>query len=113
VQGTLLSAVEGECRRCLTSIEVRIDLTIEELFALHTHKHSKSEFIIGDDAVLDLTPLIREEIIINTPLAPLCKPDCAGLCPQCGQNLNLARCNCETSDIDPRFAILMHLKDKD
>lgn len=108
VQGTLETAVEGECRRCLTPVEIPLTLVIEELFA-HGPHHS-SEFMVGDDAILDLTPLLREEIIITTPLAPLCKPDCAGLCPQCGQDLNLDRCDCEQETIDPRLAALLELR---
>ncbi len=111
VQGTLSTALEGECRRCLSPLQLPITLELEELY---THPpNAGSEFHVGDDAILDLTPLLREEIIINTPLAPLCKPDCAGLCSQCGHNLNDGPCGCEHSDIDPRFAILMQLRDQD
>ena len=84
---------------------------MEELFA--TTPNPSTEFTVGEDGVLDLTPLVREEIIVSTPIAPLCKPDCAGLCPQCGQNLNLGTCNCELDDIDPRFAALLQLRKPD
>ncbi len=107
VQGVLESSVEGECRRCLSAMSVPITLHIQELFALGP---GKSEFFIDDAAVMDLTPLLREEVIINIPLAPLCRPDCAGLCPQCGHNLNLGPCDCLPDDIDPRFAVLTQLK---
>ncbi len=113
VQGTLTSALEGECRRCIQKVEVPLSISIEELFAHHPGKTIESEFRVDDDAVLDLTPLVREEIIVSTPLAPLCKPECAGLCPVCGQNLNIGQCDCIVDDIDPRLAILMQLKNKD
>ncbi len=112
VQGELETAVEGECRRCLSPMTIPIILKLEELFTLHPHK-GNAEFSVGEDGILDLTPLLREEAIISIPLAPLCKPDCAGLCPSCGQNLNLGQCNCPTTDIDPRFAVLSQLQDQD
>lgn len=110
VQGRLETAREGECRRCLTTMSIPIELTLEELFEYQPGKEVQSEFSIESDTTLDLTPLLREEIIVNTPLAPLCKPDCAGLCPQCGQNLNEGQCTCEREDIDPRLAVLMQLR---
>lgn len=113
VQGTLETASEGECRRCLSVVHVPIELHIEELFTTHPDKHPKTQFRVDDDAILDLTPLLREETIINTPLAPLCRNDCAGLCPQCGQNLNEGTCTCEHDSIDPRLAVLMQLRDKE
>ncbi len=107
VQGTLDTAVEGECRRCLEVLPLPLQLTIEELFS--TNPDSSTEFKIGEDAILDLTPLLREESIVSTPFAPLCKPDCAGLCPECGHNLNLGLCECQLDQIDPRFAALQKL----
>lgn len=110
VQGTLQAAVQGECSRCLTTTDVPLTLDLEELFSTSANH---STFTIGEDAILDLTPLVREEAIVSIPVAPLCKPDCAGLCPSCGQNLNLGSCDCPTDDIDPRFAILLQLKNQE
>lgn len=112
VQGELQTAIEGECRRCLAAITIPITLTLEELFALHPHR-GDTEFSVSEDAILDLTPLLREETIISIPLAPLCKPDCAGLCPSCGHNLNLGQCDCPSTDLDPRFAVLSQLHDQE
>lgn len=114
VQGDLNTALDGECRRCLTPVTIPIVLELEELF-IHNPDHDQTDttFIIADDAVLDLTPLLREEIIVNTPLAPLCKTECAGLCLHCGKNLNDGPCDCEIDDIDPRFAVLLKLKNQE
>ncbi|MFC1961202.1 DUF177 domain-containing protein [Chloroflexota bacterium] len=114
VQGELNTALDGECRRCLTPVTQHITLDLEELF-IHNPDEAQADttFVIADDAVLDLTPLLREEIIVNTPLALLCKTDCAGLCLHCGQNLNNSLCECETDDIDPRFAVLLQLKNQE
>lgn len=108
VQGRLDTAVEGECRRCLSSLDLPLSVNIEELFA--NAPRSGAQFVVGEDAILDLTLLVREEVILATPLAPLCKPDCAGLCPQCGHNRNLGPCDCAPDEIDPRFAALLHFQ---
>lgn len=111
VQGTFETAVESECSRCLTELTIPIEAEVEELFA--TNPEADTEFFIGEDAVLDLTPLVREEIILHVPMAPVCQEACAGLCPTCGQNFNEGACTCEPDDIDPRFAVLMQLRDQD
>jgi uncharacterized protein len=57
--------------------------------------------------------LLREEAILAIPMGALCRPDCAGLCPQCGQNWNEGPCDCEQDEIDPRFAALREHRDKE
>ena len=70
------------CGRCLEefvhplSRKVNLNITIE----------NKSE--------IDITDNLREEVVLSYPLKPLCRPDCLGLCPGCGQNLNQGKCNC-------------------
>ena len=108
IQGELNTAIKGECRRCLTPMNIPLTVRLQELFAIHPNP--TAEFVVGEDAIIDLTPLVREEIIIATPIAPVCSPDCAGLCPRCGHNLNEGPCECELDDIDPRFAILQQLR---
>jgi len=111
VQGTLDASLQGECGRCLTPTAVDLEVPIEELFVYPPRP--EAEFNLGEDGILDLAPLLREEIIIDTPIGILCKPDCAGLCPNCGKNLNEGPCGCERDEIDPRFAALKALKDID
>lgn len=112
VQGQLHTAVDGECRRCLAEISIAIDLDLEELFTTHPGPGNRIQFKVDDTAVLDLTPLLREEVFLHIPLAPLCKADCAGLCPQCGKDLNEGPCTCERDEIDPRLAVLMQLRNQ-
>jgi uncharacterized protein len=71
------------CGRCLKEAE----LDFNKNFILN-YMVSKSE------SVIDLSPDIREEIILDYPLKPLCNPDCKGLCPKCGKDLNEGECNC-------------------
>jgi uncharacterized protein len=66
-----------------------------EEFAVPLHKHLKFSYPIDRSVqLIDLDPDIREEIMLEYPLRPLCQADCHGLCAKCGQNLNLGKCLC-------------------
>jgi uncharacterized protein len=110
VQGVLHTSIEAECNRCLNETWVDLDVPIEEVYVYPPE--ADSEYNVGDDGILDLAPLVREEVILVTPLGILCKSDCAGLCPNCGENLNDGPCGCDQDNIDPRFNVLKDLRDK-
>jgi uncharacterized protein len=110
VQGTLHTGVHGECARCLTESSVELDVPVEELYVYPPQPDA--EFCVADDGILDLAPLLREEIIVDTPIGVLCRPDCAGLCPNCGKNWNEGPCECEREETDPRLAALKALKEE-
>jgi uncharacterized protein len=110
VQGKLTLGIEDECYRCLDPVNHELVVDIEELY---THPpRSDSEFGINDDAILDLAPLLRAEVIILETYGVLCRPDCKGLCSKCGENLNRGEHHCEDDEIDPRLAKLKDLLDK-
>lgn len=108
-QGELHIGIEDECYRCLTPVMRDMTVDVEELYAYPSAPDS--EFGIGEDAILDIAPLLREEAIIADARGVLCKPDCKGLCPNCGANLNLGPCDCQ-EEIDPRLAKLQELLKK-
>src|SRR4051812_3789978 len=109
VQGELATGFNAECSRCLTETSVDLVVPIEELYVYPAEPDEPS--VVPESGILDLTPLLREEIILDTPIGILCKPDCAGLCLICGKNLNDGPCDCEKDDIDPRFAKLKSFRD--
>ncbi len=110
VQARLETHILTECARCLDLVFCPVDLEIEELYVYPPSPETM--YCVEETGILDLAPLLREEAILSIPMGVLCRPDCAGLCPQCGQNWNEGTCNCEQDDIDPRFAILRaHLED--
>jgi uncharacterized protein len=104
VQAALETCVVSECARCLTPTLAPAVLEVEELFSFPASPDT--EYSIPETAVLDLAPLLREEAILAVPMGVLCRPDCAGLCPECGQNLNEGLCGCKDDEIDPRLAAL-------
>ncbi len=106
-QGQLRVGLEDECYRCLDSVSTEIVVDIEELYAYLSSLDA--EFVIADDAILDLAPLIRAEALIANARGVLCGEDCKGLCPECGANLNTNACECESEKIDPRMAKLKEL----
>jgi uncharacterized protein len=105
-EGILLSAeifavATGECIRCLDPVELEIDRKIQELYLYEDDgskkkSHSKKsqeadedldevELLYLDGVIMDLEPPIRDAIVLDLPVNPLCDPDCLGLCPDCGQ----------------------------
>lgn len=110
VQAELHAGLNSECIRCLDPVEQDIPFEVEELFA--SKPEISAAFYIGDDGILDLGPLLREEILINSTKRILCSDSCKGLCPDCGINRNRATCNCADEHIDPRFAALKNLLER-
>ncbi|MBI3177711.1 MAG: DUF177 domain-containing protein, partial [Chloroflexi bacterium] len=70
-----------------------------------------AEFAVEESGFLDLAPVLREDLWLAMPQYPLCRPDCRGLCPNCGQNWNDGPCNCANEDINPRLEVLKKLLD--
>jgi uncharacterized protein len=110
VQGTLESQLSQECVRCLELFKLPIALELEETFRLPgASRQVDTPYAVSEGGWLDLTPLLREQSWLAIPMKPLCNPNCKGLCPQCGVNLNLESCACENTRIDPRLAVLKEL----
>lgn len=110
VQSHLQVGVDAECSRCLDVVQVQVPVDVEELY-MHPAPIAGNEFFVGADAILDLAPLLRAEVLIQTSQRVLCRPDCKGLCPTCGANRNQESCDCENNRVDPRFAGLRALLD--
>jgi uncharacterized protein len=110
VTGTVVAPVVGECGRCLDPLEREFTVDVVELFAYpdsstdRTTDEDEVERI--EDDLIDLAPLVRDAIVLGLPITPLCRPDCAGLCPTCGQRLDDAEPGHSHEMIDPRWAAL-------
>jgi uncharacterized protein len=116
-QGILLqvefkTSISLECVRCLTSFQQTLNINFTELYAFSQRYVTDSGLIMPDTGIIDLTPVLREYILLEIPISPLCRPDCNGLCPICGNNLNETSCYHEDDSRDPRLASLKSLLDK-
>ncbi len=112
VQGNLNISVDRECARCLDTFVHEISVNVEELYA-SPRPIGETEFFVGQDAKLNLAPLLRAEVLIALSHREFCREDCKGLCPVCGVNHNQESCDCEIDNIDPRLAKLKELIDSD
>lgn len=109
VHGTASFRVQGECRRCLGSIDAETTVELSELFQVTLSDPDAYPIELDQVALL---PMVRENILLAVPLAPLCRPDCAGLCQNCGRELNSGPCGCATPAADERWAALDELKEQ-
>jgi uncharacterized protein len=101
--GTVRAPWVGVCRRCATAVGGELEVAVTERFAADAT--AEDDFYpIADDAI-DLGPLVRDAIVLELPAAPLCRPDCLGLCPHCGADRNEGECTC-VAPTDPRWANL-------
>jgi uncharacterized protein len=113
-QGHLRAVVEMACSRCdrVHGVELNIPVVRECSLAQVDDPAAYQEdedlgpipIANGDD--IDLSELVRQLIIINTPPRSLCRPECKGLCAQCGADLNEGPCGCEAEAVDPRLSAL-------
>jgi uncharacterized protein len=134
LEGRFNGRLATACRRCLD--EARLELPVRFLLNLvprrqalpgvedeeaegqdRGHGESAGSFELDeadeesfDGKQIDLDPIFREQMLLALPMNALCREDCQGLCPQCGQNLNQARCGCQPQWEDPRWAALKSLK---
>ena len=107
------------CSRCLSDFECTVDMRIEEEFfplvdpftgaVVQASERDDGGFRIDQDHILDLTDAVTQYFLIGVPMKPVCREDCAGLCPTCGADLNDAPCHCEKEMGDARWGPLLDL----
>ena len=112
ITGKLASNTEADCARCLDPVRLPIEIELDDLYYHPPQTAPAGEFSVGEDGFVDLAPLVRQLSLLAIPMQPFCKPDCKGLCAECGQNLNDGACHCEKDTIDPRLSALRNLLDK-
>jgi uncharacterized protein len=100
--------LEQECGRCLEPAQTTIESQFSEEFLPSTNivtglpetiDADPDEPRVNANHELDLTDSIRQDIVVNLPLQPLCRPDCPGLCEVCGRELSSGACGCEPADV--------------
>jgi len=119
VEGRVEADSQVDCSRCLEPVDrpllisfsIRLLQTgdIAECVEKEIEKSDLDSSVLEGNQI-DLTEIVREQILLDIPEQVLCKEDCLGLCPKCGSNRNLIDCKCEEDEIDPRWAALKNLK---
>ena len=110
VSGTVTAPVTAECARCLTPVTDTVSVPVTELFAYpdsateQTSEEDEVSHLVGD--LLDLAPLVRDALVLDLPLSPLCRDDCRGLCADCGERLDDLPADHTHTTTDPRWAAL-------
>ncbi len=107
VDGSVSAPWVGTCRRCLADAVGVTNSEVHELYQLVVTDPEAFE-IVGDQ--VDLRELVREVVVLDAPVVPLCKDDCAGLCPECGVDRNTVSCACVPDVSDDRWDALSELK---
>ncbi|OGP86768.1 MAG: hypothetical protein A2031_03805 [Deltaproteobacteria bacterium RBG_19FT_COMBO_43_11] len=118
IKGKLSAIIDINCSRCLE--DTKLPLLADFAYTLIPEKaQTKEDLELKKEDLeishyhvdfIDLTPIICEQIILQMPIKALCSPECKGLCPQCGTNLNHSSCDCPLGCIDSRMAVLKNFK---
>jgi uncharacterized protein len=108
--GTVTTDWVGECRRCGGPVDGRVSASVRERFVSEDAAEPDEDAYPMTDDVIDLEPLVRDAVLLELPLAPLCAETCLGLCPQCGTNWNESPCECRPA-ADPRWDALDEIRD--
>lgn len=116
-RGHIRGTVLGRCARCVEAYSFALEKDFSLVLVPRRDLAAEVElneedldlsFYQGD--TVDLSPLVREQLLLALPTRPLCGEACKGLCPQCGVNRNLQTCQCTTEINDPRLAVLRTVK---
>ncbi len=119
VRAKLHTELELTCSRCLSAFRYPLDISFEEEYIQTIDVNSglpletsgePGSFTIDEHHVIDLREAARQYALLLIPMKPLCREDCAGLCRECGRNLNRGPCGCPVRTVDPRWSKLMNLR---
>jgi uncharacterized protein len=109
VQGEFSGDTTLECVRCLKPYLQHLHGEWTEMYAFTQKSVSESGLLVPEEGYIDFAPILREYALLEYPIKPLCKPDCMGLCIECGQDLNVKDCGHSQSDEDSPFSVLKNL----
>lgn len=120
IRAKINGSIEVDCVRCLNAYQVLLDMDVTAVYVTPESFDDGPETELesdGEDLDIDILPaegidtdrVIREHVLLEMPVKTLCRPDCKGLCEQCGADLNITDCDCGEDDIDPRWAALKNL----
>ena len=120
VEGNLTGSIESQCSRCLGNFEMPVDMALDTVFTPRGEIEDEDVEVVEVDSgisfydgiSIDLDKEIRDLILINIPIGPVCWEDCKGLCSGCGADLNTVPCGCSSDGGPSPFDKLKELKAK-
>jgi uncharacterized protein len=117
LEGDMRARVIGQCARCLESFEFAHAPDFSFIMVPHQGRWAEEDLAGGggdltwyEGEEIDVSPMLRERMLLALPTLPLCREGCLGLCAHCGRDLNAGPCDCGAAAGDPRFAVLRTLK---
>jgi len=120
-QGWISCRVRMACSRCLDQFDYLLETEFAEKYCLSYNQENSGAKVVKNEEedcitftgdVIDIGEEVEKTILMVLPMKAVCNPDCRGLCPQCGKNLNEGECDCVEDEIDPRLAELKKLLNK-
>ncbi len=108
-QGLLEAQIPLECVRCLKANDHTLKIQLSDLFVYPSPRAEDPLLAIPESGMLDLNPLLREYLLLDIPMRPLCSQHCRGLCPVCGKDLEDSDCDHPEAAVEPRMAALKTL----
>jgi DUF177 domain-containing protein len=121
VRGRFAVDVEVPCARCLDPVRVPLVSEFDQFYQSNAEQQLVGEIVLSERDTevgffngdfIEVSEIVREQILLALPMKPICREGCKGLCPYCGRNRNAEACNCQTSSVDPRLAPLLKIKDQ-
>jgi len=121
VRGRFAVDVEVPCARCLDPVRVPLVSDFDQFYQSNADQQLVGEIVLNERDTevgffngdfIEVSDIVREQILLALPMKPICREDCKGLCPHCGRNRNAEACNCQTSSTDPRLAPLRKIKEQ-
>lgn len=125
IKATVQSKVHFSCDRCLKEFEQDLNGDLKLYFEVVSqgvlghlvdedgNQDDSVRIFRPDKKVIDLTPDIRDTLLLAIPMKTICAEDCRGICPGCGNDLNSSSCSCKNEEIDPRWEGLKKLLDQE
>ena len=110
VRGKADLTFQAYCDRCLAEVPIAMELEFERVITSSGAEDEEADDLgFMEGCQLDTEAFIHNEILVNWPVKILCRDDCKGLCPKCGQNLNMGDCGCDIFVPDPRMAVIQDI----
>ena len=119
IRGHVKVRIQSDCDRCLEAAEFPIDSDFDLFYRPAARAEydeevaideGESEIAFYEGAGIDLKDVLREYVLLSLPMQRVCREECRGICPVCGQNRNLVNCGCEVKPVDDRWAALKRLQ---